>query len=505
MSPNGAVETVLVTAGAGLVAGGDFTGAGVSGARNLAQWGPGGDWRPLGGSFDADVLAIAALPDGSVVAGGGFTEVAGLPAAHVARFTGTGWQALGAGVDATVYAVAGMPNGDVVVGGPFLTAGGVPASGIARWNGTAWSGLGAGIAGSVHGLFVLPGGDLVAVGVFSTAGGVVANGIARWNGATWSAFGNGLPGPVWAVAAEANGQLVAGGDFAGYVARWNGSTWSLLGGGLNGSVRALALAPDGSFYAAGFFVPGPSSPAQRVARWNGSTWSPVGTPPFGYVMALAVAPDGALLAGGARSVGSTDVAELQRWDGATWQSLGGGVAGSGAIDAVMALAVHPNGDVLAGGHFATAAGLPSPYFARHATSCPAAVTAVGAGCAGAGGQNQLLARTSPWVGARFLAQATGLSSGGLAVAVLGLAAQSTPLAAVVPQGLPGCSLLVSPDVLTALVPVAGSAEVAFAIPAAPSLAAQTFRQQVVGLDVAASGAILAFTSTNALLAVIGSY
>jgi hypothetical protein len=174
----------------------------------------------------------------------------------------------------------------------------------------------------------------------------------------------------------------------------------------------------------------------------------------------------------------------------------------------MALAVHPNGDVLAGGHFATRGGAwPSPVLraSRDVLSGRRSTAVGGRVCRSQAARTSCSPGPRRGSGPASSRQATGLSSGGLAVAVLGLAAQSTPLAAVVPQGLPGCSLLVSPDVLTALVPVAGSAEVAFAIPAAPSLAAQTFRQQVVGLDVAASGAILAFTSTNALLAVIGSY
>ena len=69
---------------------------------------------------------------------------------------------LRAGAVNDVGALALLPNGDLVAGGGFNTAGGVPASRIARWDGTTWSPFGSGLPGSVSSLTVTPAGELVA-------------------------------------------------------------------------------------------------------------------------------------------------------------------------------------------------------------------------------------------------------------------------------------------------------------------------------------------------------
>ena len=99
--------------------------------------------------------------------------------------------------------------------------------------------------------------------------------------------------------------------------------------------------------------------------------------------------------------------------------------------------------------------------------------------------------------------ATGMPATGLAVGVRGLTTTSTPLAAILPQGAPGCSLLVSPDLLDLYFPTAGAVTASFAIPNTLALAAQTLHQQVVALDLTPSGAITALTSTNSLAITIG--
>ncbi|MFN5496843.1 MAG: hypothetical protein ACK5C3_09770, partial [bacterium] len=79
------------------------------------------------------------------------------------------------GLNSTALALAVLPNGDLVAGGGFTTAGGGTANRIARWNGSSWRQLGSGMDGGVSALAVLPNGDLVAGGSFTTAGGVTTN------------------------------------------------------------------------------------------------------------------------------------------------------------------------------------------------------------------------------------------------------------------------------------------------------------------------------------------
>jgi hypothetical protein len=79
-----------------------------------------------------------------------------------------------------VNALAARPNGDVVAGGVFSGAGGLSASQVARWNGAGWFTLGLGVSGWVNALSLLPDGDLVMGGNFSLAGGSPSARVARY-------------------------------------------------------------------------------------------------------------------------------------------------------------------------------------------------------------------------------------------------------------------------------------------------------------------------------------
>ena len=73
----------------------------------------------------------------------------------VARWNGTNWSALGTGVyGGFVFALAAQPNGDLVAAGSFTSVGGVSANRIARWDGAAWTALGSGANDAVRALCV---------------------------------------------------------------------------------------------------------------------------------------------------------------------------------------------------------------------------------------------------------------------------------------------------------------------------------------------------------------
>ncbi|HEU4419695.1 MAG TPA: hypothetical protein VFT55_12210, partial [Planctomycetota bacterium] len=93
---------------------------------------------------------------------------------------------------------------------------------------------------------------------------------------------------------------------------------------------------------------------------------------------------------------------------------------------------------------------------------------------------------------------------GLAVSATGFAALAIPLASVLPSP-PSCMLLATPDLLQLHVPQAGVADVALSLPNSPAIAGLSFRQQVVAIEIGAGGAFTSFTSTNAVLATVGSY
>lgn len=98
--------------------------------------------------------------------------------------------------------------------------------------------------------------------------------------------------------------------------------------------------------------------AARVQAQCG--WESLSSGMNNLVRALAVLPNGDLVAGGEFTrVGGVAVNYIARWNGSTWQTMGSGMNGS-----VYALAVLPNGDLVAGGWFTTAGGVNVSRIAR---------------------------------------------------------------------------------------------------------------------------------------------
>ncbi|MBL8753486.1 MAG: hypothetical protein JNK15_09310, partial [Planctomycetes bacterium] len=473
-------------------------------------------WRPLRQSgVPDDVLAVDAN-GGDVVIGGAFATASGVTVNGIARGTHGAWQALGTGLNAgaIVYAVKRAADGTVYAGGIFNTAGGAGASNIARWNGAAWAPLGSGTNGAVLAIHVLADGTVVAGGTFTTAGGVACNRIARWNGASWSPVGSGLGGTCLALAELPGGVLVAGGTFltaggvaANRIARWNGVQWQPLGAGVDDAVYSLAVRADGSLAVGGSFLNAGGASAPYVAQWNGSTWASlwvVLAHPLGTVTALTAMPDGSLVAGGglwSHNPGwplPSYHTNVMRLVGTTWNPID--VVGSW----VNAAAVAPDGDLLVVGDFAETDGSYHANVARLESTCPASAVAYGAGCVGSGGLNVLAATALPWLNGTYRGRATGMPNTGFVAVVTGFQGLALPIAAVLPQGLPGCSVLVTPDLIDVAFAVGGQVTTAVPIPGSPNLVGVQLRQQVAPFETNGAGTLTAISSSNALLLTIGS-
>ncbi len=103
--------------------------------------------------FAGTVYALAADGNGTLYAGGGFSNLEGIPAADNVAYLPAGgtWQPMGAGGGACGCAVSTFVRGlatvgtDAYVGTDANDVAGIPqADHVAKWNGTAWSALGAG-------------------------------------------------------------------------------------------------------------------------------------------------------------------------------------------------------------------------------------------------------------------------------------------------------------------------------------------------------------------------
>ncbi|MFO0830660.1 MAG: hypothetical protein U0637_02340 [Phycisphaerales bacterium] len=197
---------------------------------------------------------------------------------------------------------------------------------------------------------------------------------------TWDPDGAG-PAPARLVVGGRFGVAgwLAGGSTApvaaANIASFDGSGWSGLGVGLSGDNRyALVqsvVSYNNALYAGGGFDNTGGTPLAGLARWTGTAWSAVGgglwSPdpgtgaPSVWVLAMTVYNGELVVAGEFQRVngsGGTVVNNIARWNGSTWQAMGGGSNGQ-----IGALAVH-NGELYAGGTFSAMGGVAASRIAR---------------------------------------------------------------------------------------------------------------------------------------------
>jgi uncharacterized delta-60 repeat protein len=189
-----------------------------------------GLFQPATGLFDQPgvVSCLLLQPDGRVVVGGAFTNVAGTPCDGVARLLPNGsvdadffHAPQGVTNHAIVTAMALMPDGRIVVGGAFATLQGAPRFGLARINPD----------GTVDPSFTAPLNSTHVVNTLAVqADGkvLVGGGGPPWwdgappfllrlhsNGSIDTSFDIGAPpdGRVTSLAVEADGNILVAGDF----------------------------------------------------------------------------------------------------------------------------------------------------------------------------------------------------------------------------------------------------------------------------------------------------
>lgn len=318
------VESIAVLPNGDVIIGGHFDNVGGVPALRIARYTPStGAVASLGQGLENDPLAFAVLPNGDFVAGGGFQAAGGTTASHIARYSSsTGWTVMGTGLypglNHNVNAVAALPNGDIIAGGRFTSTGfpgGPVLNHIARYTPSTntWAPLGSGTGGSaVNAVAVLPNGDIIAGGDFDSAGGVPASFIARYTLSTntWSAMGEGTNNNISALAVLPDGDVVVSGGFqhaggvlnVNFIARYAPATntWSAMGLGTDATVTSLAVLPGGDVLAGGYFLQAGGIAANYIARYSPSTntWSALGTGTNNAVLAVAADAAGNAYAGG---------------------------------------------------------------------------------------------------------------------------------------------------------------------------------------------------------------
>ncbi|MFG0318341.1 MAG: hypothetical protein ACF8XB_13780, partial [Planctomycetota bacterium JB042] len=274
------------------------------------------------------------------------------------------------GLPGRVWGV-GTWNGQLVAGGTTFLTDGRELQHVALWDGEHWQPVGGGVNGDVRALVEYQG-DLVVAGSFGIAGGTPASGIARFDGNTWNALGAGLDlsygDPLVFDLAVYQGDLYAAGWFDRVgssiqsigVARWDGGQWHAVRGGVTGPWEpkglSLHVGGDGALYLGGEFSHAGNVPCANLARWDGVQWTSVGgglPGPVGTSVFALEEFQGKLVAGGnLQLAGTMPVEKIAAFDGNTWSSLGGGIPDSTISTDVYSLQTF-QGSLFVGGDFSS--------------------------------------------------------------------------------------------------------------------------------------------------------
>ncbi len=336
----GTVRALARLADGTVIVGGQFQSIDGMPRANIARLLPDGSvdpaWAP---QIDGAVLALTLASDGAIIAGGGFTRVNGISLPYLAKLadgSGAPVAAWRPAPDGYVWALA-VAGFDLYVGGSFSQLGGAARASIGRvstlGNGTAdaWN---PSANGTVHALSVMQGqlsapDAIFAGGTFTQIGGLARNRIARLSE-----------------------------DSSGANASWNPS--------MDGSV--LALANDGnSIFAGGSFSTVGGAPLARLVRLPGVG---SGIPAAGFAPQPDLAVHSLSLLGATLYVGG----QFGTIGGQTRAGVARMSAGSGAVDAgwnpgapgseVYAVRGRSDGIAYVGGRFRRCAGAPRLSLAR---------------------------------------------------------------------------------------------------------------------------------------------
>jgi len=323
----GFVQAVLHQADGGLVVGGSFWKAGSVQRNNLVRFLPNGaldlNWNPSveGGDFTG-VYAVEEDAAGRVYIGGSYETIGGAPRSGLARYTFAGgvgtldpnWNPQPVG---TVVSLAFAADGSVYAGGTFSEIGGQTRGNIAKLSGT---GNGSAVIGwdgsanaSVFALALAPSGEVYAGGAFTNIGGAILHHLARLSGTTGAANTTWDPeADDWVfdiVVGAADSVYVAGyfteiknetrNHLARIFAAGSGIPYASFNPSADDAVRALALDGQGNIYVGGDFDNIGGASRRRIAKLSDTTgaadpqWNPsiLGGVNNRRVIDLVISPD----------------------------------------------------------------------------------------------------------------------------------------------------------------------------------------------------------------------
>jgi uncharacterized delta-60 repeat protein len=345
----------------------------------------------VGSESTALVWSLNLLDNGQVLITGNFAEYNGLAANNLARLHPDGAMdetfASLPGTNGWVFPALVQPDGKIMIAGDFTEFQGTARNRIARLHADgsldASFDPGQGFDDGVYSLGLLSDGKVFASGVFTSFDGSAAGRIVRLNadGSVDPSFnaGAGANERVSKTAILEDGRIIVAGTFT----RFDGEERSRIArleadgaldltfnppGGPDATVRALALLSDNKIMIGGEFTAYQGAPASRIARLHADGSLDVSFDPAaganGNVHDLVVQSDGKVVIAGTftsyNGVSRNRIARLNP-DGSLDGSFN---PGSGFNGGVFALALQPDGKILAGGSFSSFNGTARENFVR---------------------------------------------------------------------------------------------------------------------------------------------
>ncbi|MDO8541128.1 MAG: delta-60 repeat domain-containing protein [Opitutaceae bacterium] len=395
----GQINAVAVQPDNKIIAVGSFSDLGGAKTTNIARFNAEGSADPTFSSSaasDGPIHAVATLPNASPVP----APVAGFAWLNRDGTLRTAFSGRGARLGGQISAAVVHPNGGLLLGGAFTNLANTTGGNLVRFNrdGSLDANFNPSPNGAVSVIAIQPDGRILIAGSFSVVHGVARNRIARLNadGSLDTGFDPNAGGNINALVLEADGRMIVGGAFTtftpnatttpvtrNFIARLNsdGTVDANYNPNVNAAVFALVLQGDGKVFAGGTFTttqPNTTTTAvtrNGLARFNtdgtlDTNFDPNSTGP---VYALAMQPNSQLVAGGSFS-GFQPTLPGGSSSFVTRNNIAR-INSDGSVDAdfdpnanrpVRALAVQPDGSVLLAGEFTTLQPASAPAsIARH--------------------------------------------------------------------------------------------------------------------------------------------
>ena len=277
---NGYVNTICAASNGEVYAGGYFTNTNYRYWLGYVSKWDGAAWTNMQDGFRNVVNCMVEGQDGTIYAGGSFTNWGGAISnqynvSYVSKWDGTAWTNVGLGLNNRLTCMTVAPDGTLYAGGWFTNAApndsGIvsPARYVAKWDAAnqVWTNVGSGFNNWVYALATGPDGTLYAGGAFTNtwdsdtydtnAPLVATKRIARWDGSRWQPIGDGVNDSVLALTTDpVDGSVYAGGFFkiatqadGAATSTWYVAKWGLdsTGGGSGGGVSPTNGVTTGGF------------------------------------------------------------------------------------------------------------------------------------------------------------------------------------------------------------------------------------------------------------------